>query len=99
MTSDEVLAGSDDQQLDAEYFCTHDTTPKLFSGFLIDNRYGDRCFTWRLDDDWLGGSRRRAWTRVVMGIDVILFASRHLFVVCTQTCTFRCCIVFEAVVC
>src|SRR3954467_11119244 len=28
-----------------------------------------------------------------------LFASRHLIVVCTQTCIFRCFIVFEAVVC
>src|ERR1041385_802689 len=34
-----------------------------------------------------------------MGIDVFLFASRHLIVVCTQTCIFRCCIIFEAVVC
>src|SRR4051812_21137411 len=34
-----------------------------------------------------------------MGIDVFLFATRHLIVVCTQTCIFRCCNVFEAVVC
>src|ERR1041385_6192299 len=34
-----------------------------------------------------------------MGIDVFLFASRHLLVVCTQTCIFPCCIIFEAVVC
>src|SRR3954469_4024133 len=34
-----------------------------------------------------------------MGIDVFLFATRHLLVVCTQTYIFRCCIVFEAVVC
>src|SRR3954469_14156318 len=33
------------------------------------------------------------------GIDVFLFASRHLIVVCTQTYIFRCCILFEAVVC
>src|SRR3954466_9305381 len=33
------------------------------------------------------------------GIDVFLFASRHLLVVCTQTSIFRCCILFEAVVC
>src|ERR1044071_6991978 len=33
------------------------------------------------------------------GIDVFLFASRHLIVVCTHICIFRCCIVFEAVVC
>src|ERR1041385_4808697 len=26
-------------------------------------------------------------------------ATRHLVVVCTQTCIFRCCIVFKAVVC
>src|ERR1044071_8151082 len=30
-----------------------------------------------------------------MGIDVFLFASRHLIVVCTQTCMFRCCIVLR----
>src|SRR3954462_6868666 len=34
-----------------------------------------------------------------MGIDVLLFASRHLIVVCTQIYIFRCCIVFKAVVC
>src|ERR1044071_4376158 len=34
-----------------------------------------------------------------MGIDVFLFASRHLIIVCTQTCIFHCCIVFKAVVC
>src|SRR4051812_40138228 len=34
-----------------------------------------------------------------MGIDVFIFASRHLIVVYTQTCIFRCCIVFKAVVC
>ena len=33
------------------------------------------------------------------GIDAFLFASRHLIVVCTQTCIVRCCIVSEAVVC
>src|SRR3954464_965678 len=33
------------------------------------------------------------------GVDVFLFASRHLIVVCTQTFIFHCCIVFEAVVC
>src|SRR3954471_9817617 len=33
------------------------------------------------------------------GIDAFLFASRHLIGVCTQTCIFRCCIVFEAIVC
>src|ERR1041384_6943166 len=34
-----------------------------------------------------------------MGIVDFLFSTRHLIVVCTQTCIFRCCIVFEAVVC
>src|ERR1041385_4414660 len=34
-----------------------------------------------------------------MGINVFLFAFRHLIVLCTQTCIFRCCIVFKAVVC
>src|ERR1041385_3242057 len=33
------------------------------------------------------------------GTDVFLFASRHLIVVCTQTCIFHCCIVFKEVVC
>src|SRR3954465_7998795 len=33
------------------------------------------------------------------GVDVFLFATRHLIVVCTQTYIFRCCILFEAVVC
>src|SRR4051812_16530723 len=33
-----------------------------------------------------------------MGIDVFLFASRHLIVVCTQTYIFRCCNCIEAVV-
>src|SRR3954465_16016758 len=34
-----------------------------------------------------------------MGINDFLFASRHLIIVCTQTCIFRCCIIFKAVVC
>src|ERR1041384_953462 len=34
-----------------------------------------------------------------MGIVDFLFSTRHLIVVCTQTCIFRCCIVFEEVVC
>src|SRR3954464_3991592 len=34
-----------------------------------------------------------------MGRCVFLFASRHMIVVCTQTFVFRCCILFEAVVC
>src|SRR4051812_30053429 len=33
------------------------------------------------------------------GIDAFHLASRHLIVVCTQTYIFRCCIVFEVVVC
>src|SRR3954470_14831425 len=33
------------------------------------------------------------------GIDVFIFASRHLIVVCTQTFIFRYCILFQAVVC
>src|SRR3954464_13163647 len=33
------------------------------------------------------------------GVDVFLFANRHLIVVCTQTGIFRCFILFEAVVC
>src|SRR3954466_10811183 len=41
------------------------------------------------------GSRRRAWTRVYVGLVCFTFAIRHLFVVCTQTCIFRCCIVFR----
>src|SRR3954462_6010892 len=34
-----------------------------------------------------------------MGIDVFLFATRNLLVVCTQTCIFPCCIVLKEVVC
>src|SRR3954466_1002184 len=41
------------------------------------------------------GPRRRAWTRVYVGLVCFTFAIRHLFVVCTQTCIFRCCIVFR----
>src|SRR4051812_8071318 len=41
------------------------------------------------------GSRRRAWTRVYVGLVCFTFATRHLFVVCTQTCIFRCCIVLR----
>src|SRR3954466_7437496 len=41
------------------------------------------------------GPRRRAWTRAYVGMVCFTFADRHLFVVCTQTCTFRCCIVFR----
>ena len=33
------------------------------------------------------------------GSDDFLFATRHLIVVCTQTCIFRCCICIKAVVC
>src|SRR3954467_7418645 len=41
------------------------------------------------------GSRRRAWTREYVGSVCFTFAARHLFVVCTQTCIFRCCNVFR----
>ena len=39
------------------------------------------------------GPRRRAWTRVDVGMVCFTFAARHLFVVCTQTCIVRCCII------
>src|SRR4051812_14726052 len=41
------------------------------------------------------GPRRRAWTPVDMGSVCFTYAIRHLIVVCTQTCTFRCCNVFR----
>src|SRR3954468_19179340 len=41
------------------------------------------------------GPRRRAWTRVDVGLVCFTFAIRHLFVVCTHTYIFRCCIVFR----
>src|SRR3954465_15669324 len=41
------------------------------------------------------GSRRRAWTRVDVGLVCFTFAIGHLLVVCTQTCIFHCCIVFR----
>src|SRR4051812_37906990 len=41
------------------------------------------------------GPRRRAWTHVYVGLVCFTFAARHLFEVCTQTCTFRYCIVFR----
>ena len=41
------------------------------------------------------GPRRRAWTRVNVGLVCFTFATRHLLVVCNQTCIFRCCIVFR----
>src|SRR3954467_11639641 len=41
------------------------------------------------------GPRRRAGTRVDVGSVCFTFAARHLIVVCTQTCIFRCCIVFR----
>ena len=41
------------------------------------------------------GPRRRAWTRVYVGLVYFTFADRHLVVVCTQACIFRCCIVFR----
>src|ERR1043165_8467131 len=45
------------------------------------------------------GPRRRAWTRVYVGLVCFTFAIRHFTVVCTQTCIFRCYIVIQAIVC
>src|SRR4051812_3699379 len=41
------------------------------------------------------GPRRRAWNRVDVGLMCFTFADRHLIVVCSQTCIFRCCNVFR----
>src|ERR1041385_4913989 len=62
------------------------SSPDLDGNILIWNSTAYRALQ-------LGGSRQRAWTRVVMGIDVFLFATRQLIVVCTQTCIFYCYIV------
>src|SRR3954468_15889267 len=100
MTSDEVLAGSDDH-----YSWMLSTSvlmilpPNSFQG-------SDRQQVWWTDVS-RGEIRRRIVRRIPAegldpcgyGIDVFLFASRHLIVVRTQTCIFRCCILFEAVVC
>src|SRR3954463_322627 len=99
MTSDEVLAGSDDH-----YSWMLSTSvlmilpPNSFQG-------SDRQQVWR--PTFHVETRRRLVRRIPAegldpcgyGVDVFLFANRHLIVVCTQTFIFRCCIVFEAVVC
>src|SRR3954463_11496370 len=99
MTSDEVLAGSDDH-----YSWMLSTSvlmilpPNSFQG-------SDRQQVWR--STFHVETRRRLVRRIPAegldpcgyGIDVFLFATRHLIVVCTQTCIFRCCILFQAVVC
>ena len=93
MTSDEVLAGSDDH-----YSWMLSTSvlmilpPNSFQG------------SWSTTGTWSAfhvEARRRLVRRIPCGygIDVFLFASRYLIVVCTQTCIFRCCIVFKEVVC
>ena len=85
-------------QLDAEYLCTHDTTPKLFSGFLVDDRFvndvscGDSTTTSVADPGGEPGPSD-------YGHDAFPFATRLMFVVCTQTCIFRFCICIKADVC
>src|SRR3954471_23973715 len=99
MTSDEVLAGSDDH-----YSWMLSTSVLMIlppNSFQGSDRQQVWCSTFHVE------TRRRLVRRIPAegldpcgyGIDDSLFASRHLLVVCTQTCIFRCCIIFEAVVC
>src|SRR3954464_5518709 len=95
MTSDEVLAGSDDH-----YSWMRSTSvlmilpPNSFQG-------SDRQQLWR--PTFHMETRRRLVRRIPAegldpcgyGIDVFLFATRHLIVVCTQTYIFRSCIVLR----
>ena len=99
MTSDEVLAGSVDH-----YSWMLSTSvlmilpPNSFQG-------SDRRQVWW--PTFHVETRRRLVRRIPAegldpcgyGVDVFLFASRHLIVVCTQTFNFRCCILFQAAVC
>src|SRR4051812_17550151 len=99
MTSGEVLAGSDDH-----YSWMLSTSVLMI---LPANSFqgSDRQQVWR--STFHVETRRRLVRRIPAegldpcgyGIDVFLFASRHLLVVCTHTFIFRCCILFEAVVC
>src|ERR1041385_4793562 len=99
MTSDEVLAGSDDHYswmlstsvlmiLPPNSFQGSDGQQVWGSTFHVETR---RRLVRRIPAE--GPDPCGYWDRC------FLFASRHLIVVCTQTCIFRCCIVIEAVVC
>ena len=92
--SDESLLGWLLLQLDVENFCTHDTTRNFFqgssstTGMVADVPRGDSTMTSLVDP---GGEPGPVW----LWDDAFLFANRHLIVVCTQTCIFRCCIVLR----
>ena len=99
MTSDEVLAGSVDHYswmlstsvlmiLPPISFQGSDRQQVWWSTFHVETR-------WRLVRRILA----EGLDPCGYGIDAFLFASRHLIVVCTQTCTFRWCNVIKAVVC
>src|SRR3954463_10215247 len=99
MTSDEVLVGSVDH-----YSWMLSTSVLMIlppNSFQGSDRRQVWCSTFHAE------TRRRLVRRIPAkdldpcgyGVDVFLFASRHLIVVCTQTFIFRCCISFEAVVC
>ena len=85
-------------QLDAEYLCTHDTTPNTFqgswstTGMVIDVSRGDSTTTSLVDPSGEPGPNG-------YGHDAFHFANRHMFVVCTQTCIFCCYICNKADVC
>src|ERR1041385_3558816 len=95
MTSDEVLAGSDDH-----YSWMLSTSvlmilpPNSFQGYcsttgtVIDVSRGDSTTPSKADP---GGGPGPVW----LWDRCFLFASRHLIGVCTQTYIFRCCIVLR----
>src|ERR1041385_9535354 len=99
MTSDEVLPGS------VDHYSWMLSTSVLM--ILPPNSYRilDRQHVWR--STFHVETQRRLVRRIPAegldpcgyGINVFLFSTRHLIVVCTQTCIFRCYIIFEAVVC
>src|ERR1041384_1939767 len=99
MTSDEVLDGSVDH-----YSWMLSTSVLMIlppTLFRVLDRQQVRLSMFHVE------TRRRLVRRIPAegldpcgyGIDVFLFSSKHLIVVCTQTCFFRCRIVFEALVC
>src|ERR1041384_8589190 len=95
MTSDEVLAGSDDH-----YSWMLSTSVLMILPQTL-FRVLDRQHVWL--STFHVETRRRLVRRIPAegldpcgyGIDVFLFATRHLIVVCTQTCIFCCCIVLR----
>src|ERR1041385_8782280 len=95
MTSDEVLAGSDDH-----YSWMLSTSILMILPQTL-FRVLDRQQVW--GSTFHVETRRRLVRQIPAegldpcgyGIDVFLFATRHLIVVCTQTYIFRCCIVLR----